>query len=88
MWHFDLAPEIELAAAFDAAETLAAEVAGTLVSVGAPAPEIAVAIVTALTLLGVATTTIFAGPIPAIALSLMGVTATPIWCWREVWNSR
>ena len=88
MWHFDLAPELELAAAFDAAEVLAAEVAGALVAMGAPAPEIAVAIITALTLIGVAVTTLFTGPIPAIILSLAGVTATPIWCWREIWHSR
>ena len=88
MWHFDLAPEIELAAAFDAAETLAAEVAGMLVGAGAPAPEIAVAIITVLTLLGVTMATLFAGPIPAIILSLGGVTATPIWCWKEIWRSR
>lgn len=88
MWHFDLAPELELAAAFDAAETLAAEVAGMLVETGAPAPEIAVVIVTALALVGTAVSTFFAGPIPAIVLSLMGVTATPIWCWREIWRSR
>lgn len=87
MWHFDMVPEIELAAAFDAAETLAAEVAGALVSMGAPAPEIAVVIITALTLISAVTATFFAGPIPAIALSLMGVTATPVWCWREVWRS-
>lgn len=88
MWHFDLAPEIELAAAFDAAEILAAEVAGALVSMGAPAPEIAVAITAALTLIGAVTVTLFTGPIPAIAFSLAGVTATPIWCWREIWRSR
>lgn len=88
MWHFDLAPEIELAAAFDAAETLAAEVAGMIVEMGAPAPEIAVVIITALTLIGVGVSTLFAGPIPAIILGISGVTATPVWCWREVWRSR
>lgn len=88
MWHFDLVPELELAAAFDASEILAAEVAGALVTMGAPAPEIAGAIITVLTLIGAITTTFFAGPIPAIVLSLAGVTATPVWCWREIWRSR
>jgi len=88
MWHFDMVPEVELAAAFDAAETLAAEVAGMLVATGGPAPEIAVAIATALTLIGVTVATFFTGPIPAIVLSLAGVTATPVWCWKEIWRSR